>query len=346
MKLKITPFGNLEDKANNRYTFTSGKGIIFTVMNYGATLVDVIMPDREGHSAQLITGLDNLEQYQESASFYGATVGRFANRIKGASFTIDGTEYNLAQNDGKNNLHGGPNGFEAVYWEAEVIESSQVGGVKFSYTSRDGESGFPGTLHVSVSYIFSDAGEITIQYHATTDKATPINLTNHTYWNLAGMGQGITILDQILRVNSLAYTPVEEGNIPSGVIAPVEGTPFDFRQAKPVGHDSSQKGYDHNWVLKSKDEQAKLTEAAILVDKKSGRSLTVYTDQPGIQIYSTHGVSGGKERSGETYSSMAIALETQNFPNSINEPDFPNALLRPGEVYESTTIFKLDLIED
>ena len=339
MKLDISPFGTLGDEKITRYDFTTAKGIVFSVINYGATLINVQMPDKNGKTLPVVTGYDTLDAYRSSPGYFGATIGRVGNRIANASFTVDGTEYKLEANNGTNNLHGGPVGFDSVCWEDEVFSSDSEGGVRFSYTSPDGECGFPGTLKTTVTYTFSEEGEMRIDYRAETDKTTPVNLTNHTYWNLAGLGTGETILDHEMIIHASSYNPVDERLIPTG-IDPVEGTCMDFREKRIIGRgDMPADGYDHNWVIDGKG----LREAAVLAHPGSGRKLTLLTDQPGMQVYTSGSVGKAAERTGETYKFMAVALETQNFPNSVNEPDFPDCLLKPGEVYETSTVFKLEL---
>ncbi|MDC7224622.1 MAG: galactose mutarotase [Spirochaetales bacterium] len=339
MEIKESPFGAVDGRETVRYDFTGTGGFSVSLTNYGAALIDVRMADREGRVLPIITGFDRARDYAVHGSFFGATVGRFANRIAGAAFTIDGKEYKLTANNGTNNLHGGPDSFESRLWEGEIFRDGDKAGVHFTYTSPDGESGFPGTMTTKVTYTLSESGEIQIDYKAESDKTTPVNLTNHTYWNLAGLTGSETVLDHEMRLASRAYTPVDERQIPTG-IAPVEGTPMDFRRFRPLGReDAPAKLYDHNWVLDGKG----LREAAVLIHRKSGRKLTVLTDQPGIQVYTSGGLSTIDERNGRTYEFMGAALETQNFPNCVNEPDFPDCLLRPGEIYRSRTIFRLEL---
>ncbi|MBN2627184.1 MAG: galactose mutarotase [Spirochaetales bacterium] len=338
MKRTTTPFGSLGGERIDRYDFTTEGRITFSLINYGATLIDVSMPDKEGNTAPVITGFDTLEGYRNHAAYFGATIGRFGNRIAGASFTVEGKKYELEGNNGPNNLHGGPMGFDRVIWKAEPFEESGKGGIRFSYTSPDGENGFPGTLKTVVTYTFSDSGEMRIDYRAETDKTTPVNLTNHTYWNLSGLGSGETVQDHEFRINASSYNPVDDALIPTG-IDPVEGTPMDFRAFKTIGKDSPEFGYDHNWILDGEG----MREACVLAHRKSGRKLTILTDQPGIQVYTSGHMPPMAERTGECYQFMAAALETQNFPNCVNEPDFPDCLLRPGDVYETATVFRLSL---
>ena len=340
MKMERTPFGKQDGKEVFRYDFTTENNITFSVINYGATLIDVQMPGRESRKQSIITGFDTLDEYRDHTFYFGATIGRFGNRIANASFTLEGKEYKLEGNDGTNNLHGGPVGFDKVLWEGEAFTEDGRGGVRFTYTSQDGECGFPGTLATTVTYTFSDEGEMKIDYRAETDKTTPVNLTNHTYWNLAGLGDGATVLEQELLLKASRYNPVDDILIPTGIDS-VEGTCMDFREFKPVGRsDAPEDGYDHNWIMDGEG----MREIAVMRDAKSGRKLTILTDQPGMQVYTSGAMTEVPERTGKTYRFMAAALETQNFPNSVNEPDFPDCLLKPGEVYETSTIFKLELI--
>jgi aldose 1-epimerase len=341
MNLSINPFGKIEDKIITRYDFITEKGFSFSVINYGATLIDVQMPDKTGRVQSIIPGFDSLEEYRNHAYCFGATIGRFANRIGGASFSVEGTEYPLEANNGPNNLHGGPVGFNKVIWDEEVLLDEEEGEIRFTYTSPDGESGFPGTMETTVIYTFTEKGDIRIDYRAESDKTTPINLTNHTYWNLAGFDKCETVENHQLKIKAASYTPVDKVQIPTG-IEPVKGTPMDFQTLRPIRQEAvPDKLYDHNWVL----DGSGLREAAQLIHKGSGRELTVLTDQPGIQLYTAGGMGNIPERNGETYEFMGAALETQNFPNCVNEPDFPDCLLRPGKVFESTTIYRLILEE-
>jgi len=339
MKLTIAPFGSLEGERIDRYDFTTEGNITFSLISYGATLIDVRMPDSRGQRAPVVTGFDSLEGYRNHAAYFGATIGRFGNRIAGASFTVEGKTYSLEANNGPNNLHGGPTGFDKVLWKGETFEEKGKGGVRFRYVSPDGECGFPGTLETEVTYTFTDQGEMRIDYRAETDKTTPLNLTNHSYWNLAGLGEGRTILDHDLKINGSSYNPVDEFLIPTG-IDPVKGTPMDFLDFKTIGKDSPEFGYDHNWVIDGKG----LREACVLIHKASGRKLTILTDQPGMQVYTSGHMPPLEERTGKACQFMAVALETQNFPNCVNEPDFPDCLLRPGDVYATSTVFRLETV--
>jgi len=313
------------DASVDMYTLTNVKGMIAKVMTFGAVLVDLRVPDKTGKADSVVLGYDNLKGY-EKGSFYGATVGRFANRIAGARFTLDGKEYKLT-----GNIHGGKRGFNKVLWKAEPLPPQNA--VRFSYTSVDGEEGYPGNLSVTVTYTLTNENELRIDYQAKTDKPTPVNLTNHSYFNLAGAGSK-TVLDHLLQLSSQTYTVFDKSLIPTGEIAAVAGTPLDFTSAKRIGDGIAQQkkaggktGYDHNFVLPGKTGQ--LVQAATLAEPVSRRVMTVLTDQPGMQVYTANG--------------NAICFETQHYPNSVNIPQFPSTILRPGDTYRTTTIFAFTL---
>jgi aldose 1-epimerase len=295
-----------------------------------------------------VLGFDKLEDYETRNPFFGALIGRYGNRIGNAKFTLDGEEYTLAANNGPNTLHGGAKGFDKVVWEAEEVQEGAEVGLKLSYMSPDGEEGYPGNLSVTVVYSLTDTNELRIDYTATTDKTTVVNLTHHSYFNLAGNGKA-SIYDQILTINADKYTPVDETLIPTGELAPVEGTPFDFRTPKLIGADIRSghpqmvigRGYDHNYVLNRSDSTS-LELAARLYDPASGRIMDLLTTEPGVQFYSGNfldgtlvGSSGGMYRQGD-----GLCLEPQHFPDSPNKPDFPSTTLKPGDTYSSTTLFK------
>jgi len=317
-----TPFGKASDgKGVDAYTLTNDKGMLAKVMTFGAVLVDLQVPDKAGKPDSIVLGYDNLKSY-EKGSFYGATVGRFANRIKDARFTLDGKEYKLTSN-----IHGGKRGFNRVHWNAEPLPAQNA--IRFNYLSMDGEEGFPGSLNVTVTYTLTHQNELRIDYLATTDKPTTVNLTNHSYFNLGGP-KSKSVLDHVLTLNATTYTVFDKSLIPTGAIAPVDGTPLDFTKAKKIadGYDEQKKaglkaGYDHNFVLPGKTGQ--LAQAARIAEPLSGRVMTVQTDQPGMQLYTANG--------------NAICFETQHHPNSVNIPHFPSTILRPGETFRSTTVF-------
>jgi aldose 1-epimerase len=311
----------------------------------------------DGEKIDVAFGFDDVAGYESERNMYfGCTVGRYANRIGAGKFTLDGTEYQLFTNDGPNHLHGG-NGrsLDKVVWAGEPFERDGERGVKFTYTSPDDEEGYPGKLEIAVTYTLTDKNEIRIAYEATTDKPTVINLTNHTYFNLAGHGAP-TINDHVLTLHANQYTPVDDTLIPTGEIATVEGTPLDFREPTAIGErvdeltETSAKGYDHNFVLDRGDaEDGELVEAAVLVDPASGRMLTVYTDQPGIQFYGGNFLNGGAGKGGKTYAHRsACCLETQVFPDSPNKQDvegWTDCVLEPGETYTHTCVYAFGVKE-
>jgi aldose 1-epimerase len=345
-KTKVTsqPFGKMPDGTPVEiYTLSDG-AFEARITSYGGVLVSMKTPDRSGKTADVLLGFDDLDGYVAnfngpSNAFFGAIIGRYANRVAHASFTLDGQKYSLPKNNGENTLHGGPHGFNNVVWKAKEVDN----GVELSYLSKDGEAGFPGNLTATVRYTLVK-GDLRIEYWATTDKDTVVNLTNHAYFNLAGQGD---ILKHELTLHASRFTPVDAGLIPTGELKPVESTPFDFRKATAVGArinaDDAQlhlgHGYDHNWVLDSKG--GKLAEAAELYDPSSGRVLKVSTDQPGIQFYSGNFLDGSIKGKGGTPDVLhaALCLETQHFPDSPNHLDFPTTELKPGAKYHTVTIY-------
>ncbi|PSL08534.1 aldose 1-epimerase [Haloactinopolyspora alba] len=343
------PFGTLDDGTQvDVYTLRNWRGMEVDILTYGGIVQSITVPDRKGEMANVALGFDNLGDYVEhSGPYFGAIVGRYANRIAEGEFTLDGEQYELATNNPPNHLHGGDVGFDKKVWEVtdEFADRHDVG-LELSYTSPDGEEGYPGTLETTVTYTLTKRNELRIDYHATTDEPTIVNLTNHSYFNLGGEGTG-SIEDHVLQIEADHYTPVDETLIPTGEIAPVEGTPFDFREPKEVGADIREpheqlligQGYDHNFVLNGGDG---LDRAAKLRDPESGRTVSVYTTEPGMQFYSGNFLDGSfAGTSGQVYrQSDGLALETQHFPDSPNQPDFPSTVLRPGEEYESTTVYR------
>jgi aldose 1-epimerase len=318
------------------YTLTSDD-ITVKITNYGGIVTEIITPDKEGNPGNIALGFDNLEQYLAGHPNFGALIGRFGNRIAKGSFELDGETYSLAINNGNNTLHGGIIGFDDVVWEPEIVETENGEGLQLKYLSVDMEEGYPGNLDVTVLYeLVGNALEMT--YWATTDKATPVNLTNHTYFNLAGEG---TILDHILMIKASHYTPVDDEMIPTGEIAPVEGTAFDFREPKPVGRDieKTKGGYDHNYVFDREGEGVELL--ARLADPKTGRTVEVLTMEPGMQFYTGNFLDGTLVSDGTAYVKQSgLCLETQHFPDSPNHPNFPNTILRPGEEYHTKTVYR------
>jgi aldose 1-epimerase len=345
-KTKVTsqPFGKTPDGTPVEiYTLSDG-AYESRIMTYGGVVVSLKAPDRKGTSADVVLGFDDVDGYianfnGSSDAFFGALIGRYANRIAHGTFSLDGEKYSLPLNDGANSLHGGPHGFNNVVWKAKPIAD----GVELTYLSKDDEAGYPGNLSAVVRYTLAK-GDLRIEYSATTDKDTVVNLTNHSYFNLAGQGD---ILSHQLTLHASRFTPVDSGLIPTGELKSVESTPFDFRKATAVGariNSTDEQirlghGYDHNWVLDSGG--GKLAEAAELYDPSSGRVLKVLTDQPGIQFYSGNFLNGSiKGKGGKPYElHAALCLETQHFPDSPNHPDFPTTELKPGERYHTVTVF-------
>jgi aldose 1-epimerase len=331
-----------------RYTLTNSNGMTVRVITFGGIIQSVEVPDRDGQTANVALGFDNLTDYVERNSpYFGCITGRYANRIARGRFTLDGVTYQLATNNGPNHLHGGNVGFDKRVWAATEVREKDGVGVRLTYTSPHGEEGYPGTLRVAVTYLLTEANEIRIDYEATTDRPTIVNLTNHSYWNLAGEGSG-TALDHELWLNADRFTPVDPTLIPTGELAPVAGTPMDFTEPHVIDErirdDFRQlqigQGYDHNWVL-NQAKPGEMTAAARLRDPGSGRVLEISTTEPGIQFYSGNfldatlqGTSGRTYRQGD-----GVALETQHFPDSPNKPQFPSTVLRPGEQYQTTTVY-------
>jgi aldose 1-epimerase len=323
-------------------------GIKARLINYGAALVGLDAPDRKGKFADVTLGFDKVEPYTGKSPYMGATVGRYANRIALGKFTLDGKEYVLATNNAPNHLHGGVVGYDKVIWKAEPFKGKDGVGVKFSYLSPDGEEGYPGAVNCSVTYTLTDANELRFDYEATTDKPTPLNLTNHSYWNLAGCTSGVTILNHLLTLHAATYTPTDDTFIPTGEIAPVAGTPVDFRDARAIGKSIAKipgtpGGYDHNFVVDG--QPGTLRQAATVTDPGSGRVMEVWTTEPGLQFYTGNFLDGTLTgKGGAKYQkNMALCLEAQKFPDSPNKPNFPTSILRPGEMYTQTTVHKFSV---
>ncbi|MFE9902239.1 aldose epimerase family protein [Streptomyces achromogenes] len=341
-------FGTLADGTEvHRWSLENG-GTRMKVLSYGGVVQTLQLPDRHGRYANVVAGFDNLADYAAKSPYFGALIGRYGNRIDAGRFTLDGKQYQLDVNDGDNSLHGGAKGFDKRVWDVEPFAEGTDVGLRLRYTSADGEMGYPGTLRARVTYTLTRHGDWRIDYEATTDKATVVNLTSHVYWNLAGEGSG-GIEDHELSIAAARYTPTDAGLIPTGELARVAGTPFDFRHAKPIGRDLRAgheqlvlaKGYDHNWVL-DKGITARPEHIATLRDPRSGRTLKIATDQPGLQFYSGNFLDGTLTgTSGRTYrQGDALCLETQHFPDSPNQPTFPSTVLRPGRTYRTTTIHR------
>jgi len=340
-------FGRMPDGSEVEVlTLTNAHGVELRAISYGAIITSLRVPDRVGRMDDVVLGYDSLEGYLRDSPYFGAIVGRYGNRIAGGRFTLDGRTYRLATNNGPNHLHGGIKGFDKVVWRAESFQNDSGVGVVFRRTSPDGDEGYPGTLMARVTYTLTDRDELIVEYHATTDKATPVNLTQHSYFNLAGRGEQ-DILGHELLINADSFTPVDSTLIPTGVIAPVEGTPFDFRTPTAIGArigaDHQQLrvggGYDHNFVLRQED--VAMGHAARVVERSSGRTLDIYTTEPGLQFYSGNFLDGSiTGKGGVVYRHRyGFCLETQHFPDSPNQPRFPSTVLRPGPEYRSRTVF-------
>lgn len=323
------------------FTLRNSKGTVVEISNYGGTVTSFVTKDKNGKASGIVIGFDSLATYLQHPPYFGATIGRYGNRIANAAFKLDGVEYKLNANDGKNTLHGGIKGFDKVVWTPSTLTDS-IPQLTLTYLSKDGEEGFPGNLTAKVTFTLSDNDELKIEYDATTDKATPINLTNHSYFNLSGNVEN-SILNHTLQINADSYTPVNNELIPTGEIKSVQGTPFDFTVAKKIGRDMQNVpgGYDHNFVLNNFNNE--LRKVATLSDSISGRTLEVYTDQPGLQFYAGNFLDGTfRNHDGKPVGlHSALCLETQHFPDSPNQPGFPNTILRPGEQFNSTTIYRI-----
>lgn len=340
--VKKDAFGRTPDgRAVEIYTLTNAKGVRARIMTYGATFISLEVPDRAGKLGDITLGYDNLEGYLKVSPYFGATIGRYGNRIGKGRFSLNGVEYKLATNNGPNHLHGGLKGFDKVVWKATPFEAEGSRGVKFEYLSRDGEEGYPGNLSGSVTYTLSDADELRIDYQAVTDKATPVNLTHHSYFNLAGQGRG-DILGHELMIQAEAFTPVDAGLIPTGEIKPVKGTAMDFLTPHKIGEriDEVPGGYDHNYVLTRTGKGLEL--AAQVFEPRSGRIMEVLTTEPGLQFYSGNFLDGTiTGKAGKVYPlHSGFCLETQHFPDSPNKPNFPSTVLEPGKTYTTQTVYR------
>lgn len=329
------------------YTLKNKNGTVVKLMDRGATLVSWQVPDGDGNLTDIVFGFDDVAGYESDANqFFGTTVGRFANRIAGGKFELDGETYQLFLNNGPNHLHGGDGrSLDKVVWKGEPFDRGATRGVVFTYRSPDGEESYPGNLDLKVTYTLTDDDALRIEYEAETDKATPVNLSHHSYFNLAGAGSD-TILDHELMIDADQYTPVDDTLIPTGEIASVEGTPLDFRTFHTIGErvdqltETSAKGYDHNYVLNNND--GSLAEVAKVRHPASGRVLTVSTDEPGIQFYCGNFLEGKPGKNGQVYKYRSgLCLETQHFPDSVNHPNFPSVILQPGETYRQTCIYQV-----
>lgn len=346
-RVEKRPFGRLADGTPvDLYTLTNRHGIEAQITNYGGAVVSLKVPDARGQMADVVLGFDDPAGYEADASYFGALIGRFGNRIAGGRFRLDGREYRLAQNNAPNHLHGGVRGFDKVVWQARPLRRRAAAALELTYLSRDGEEGYPGNLSVRVVYALTDRGELRIEYSATTDRATIVNLTHHSYFNLAGAGAG-DILGHRLRLHADRYTPVDETLIPTGELAPVRATPFDFTRAETIGsrigadHEQLRrgKGYDHNYVLNKRG--ARLSLAAEVSEPTTGRTMEVWTTEPGVQLYTGNFLAGVRGKGGRVYDFRGgFCLEAQHFPDSPNKPAFPSTVLRPGGRYTQTTVYK------
>ena len=336
-------WGETDGKKVSLYTLTNKNGVQVKISNYGGTVTSWIVPDKNGKMGNILLGFDSLSGYLAKPPYFGALIGRYGNRIANGKFKIDTATYTLAPNNGKNHLHGGNKGFDKVVWDASITTDS-VPELILHYLSKDGEEGYPGNLNVTVKYTLTDDDELIIEYNADTDKPTVINLTQHNYYNLTG-DHANTILGHTLMIYADNYTPVDSTLIPTGEIKPVKGTPFDFTKATKIGAgiDSVKGGYDHNWVLNKKGNSLELV--ATLSDDVSGRKMDVYTTEPGLQFYSGNFLDGTINGSdGKPFSlHTGLCLETQHFPNSPNQANFPSTLLKPGEKYHTITKYKISV---
>jgi len=346
--LKTADFDTIVNgKKTGLYILKNSNGMEAAITNYGGRIVGLTAPDRNGKMADVILGFSSIKGYLNAHEvFHGAMIGRVGNRIAKGKFTLNGVEYTLPLNNGPNQLHGGPGGFHNVVWDVNAVTDSTI---VLNYLSKDGEMGYPGNLSVEVQYLLDSKNELVISYHATTDKNTPVNLTSHGFWNLAGEGNG-TINNHILKINAEMYTPVDSTLIPLGENVPVEGTPFDFRNGKPIGQDLGEQennaqlqhglGYDHNFVL-NQPAKGEMFWAATITDPESGRSMEIYTTEPGLQFYGGNFMDGSDLGiSGKAYKFReSFALETQHFPDSPNQANFPSIILNQGETYSTKTIY-------
>ncbi len=350
-KIQVSDFGKTKNGDTvYRFVLANTKGFEAVVISYGAALVSLRAPDRNGKSADIVLGYDSLDGYEQDKAFFGATIGRYGNRIAGGQFTLDGTVFHLPKNDGPNSLHGGSRGFNKRIWSGVDRSRADAQVLELTYTSQDGEEGYPGTLKVQVTYTLpEETNELRIDYSATTDKDTVVNLTNHSYFNLSGVASQ-EILEHQLLLRALEFTPVDSTLIPTGELRAVCCGPFDFTKATAIGARINQgdeqlkfgKGYDHNWVLE-RTNKGGLQVAAVVFEPTSGRVLEVLTTEPGIQFYSGNFLDGTvRGKGGQLYGQRTgFCLETQHFPDSPNHASFPSTVLRPGQVYRTTTVFRL-----
>lgn len=345
MNIEKKYFGKTSDGQDVKlFTISNSKGIKAEITNYGGIIVSLYVPDRKGNFSDIVLGHETLEGYIKKSPYFGAIIGRYGNRIAKGEFMLNGKKYKLAKNNGNNHLHGGIKGFDKVVWDVEPIRKDNSIGVKLTYLSENGEEGYPGNLNCTVTYLLSEENELQIHYSAVTDKPTPVNLTNHSYFNLAGQGNG-DILNHEIKLNADKFTPVDKELIPTGEIKSVAKTPWDFTKSKPVGKDIAQiqGGYDHNFVLNDYNKTLRL--AASVYEPVSGRIMEIFTTEPGIQFYTGNFLDGtiiGKK--GKVYQKHSgFCLETQHFPDSPNRQDFPSTILQPQEIYSQITVYKFNV---
>jgi aldose 1-epimerase len=340
MKIQKEFFGKTpDDQAVELYTL-AGDGLEARIITYGGTIISLKTPDRNGRLADIVLGCDTLDDYLKGTPHFGCVVGRYANRIRNARFSLDGTEYTLAKNSGENHIHGGFKGFDKVVWNAQEVRGKDCVAVKLTYLSKDGEEGYPGNLKCAAVYTLTNNNELKISYEAQTDKATILNLTNHSYFNLAGYDSG-DILSHILVITADSFTVSDQDQLPTGLITAVKGTALDFTRPTAIGARIAQVkgGYDLNYVLNNTD--GSLTLAARVCEPVSGRSMEVYTTQPGIQLYTGNFLDGSVKGKGTVYNKhYGLCLETQHYPDSPNHADFPSTVLRPGQKYQQLTVYK------
>ena len=345
--IKKDPFGKTRSGASvDAYTLTNAHGMEARIMNFGGILLSLRVPDRQGNLDDVVLGYDRLESYFINGPHFGSIIGRYANRIANGKFSLDGADYTLPKNNGPNTLHGGVKGFDKVMWSAESQETPKAVALVLRYTSVDEEEGFPGNLHAKVTYTLTDSDQLSIDYEATTDKATPVNLTSHGYFNLAGQGKGDALAHE-LTINGDHFTPVDKNLIPTGEFRSVKGTPLDFTKPTPIGariavHDEQMElgnGYDHNFVIDRR--RAGLELAARVYEPSSGRVMKIYTTEPGVQFYSANFLDGSTGKQGRAYKKHdAFCLETEHYPDSPNHSAFPSTILRPGQTYHSQTVYE------
>ncbi len=343
------PYGTLPDgRQVDLYTMQNANGVTVKFLSLGGCITEIDIPDRKGDAGNIVLGHDGLPGYNSNTGYFGAIVGRYANRIAKGSFSLNGQTYHLPINNGANSLHGGTEGFNLQVWQVTPQTAADNASAVLTYTSPDGQDGYPGTLAVQVTYTLDDSNALRIEYQATTDKPTVLNLTNHSYFNLDGNGSG-SALHQLLQINADSYTPTDATQIPTGEIAKVAGTPMDFRMLRPINSQIRTPfqqiilahGYDHNWVL-NKTQPGELSFAARAYSPHTGRILEVYTTEPGVQVYTSNGMQGTLTGSSHTLYRQGdgYTFETQHFPDSPNQPNFPSTVLNPGQVFHSTTVFR------